>query len=144
MVNTSILVDAKNVLTLVLEILPLLLGIFTIVQTDKQINASMLALFFLYIVLFLRSERFLTYLVIVQTCLIAPYAFQIELSPGKSKTLKNEIKLKQTHDKINNGLLLGITVIQVIFVIITVSGSQYSQENMQGIVPDELMTILAG
>ena len=83
--------DAKNVLTLVLEILPLLLGIFTIVQTDKQINASMLALFFLYIVLFLRSERFLTYLVIVQTCLIAPYAFQIELSPGKSKTLKNEI-----------------------------------------------------
>lgn len=134
--------DAKNVLTLVLEILPLLLGIFTIVQTDKQINASMLALFFLYIVLFLRSERFLTYLVIVQTCFIAPYAFQIELSPGKSKTLKNEIKLKQTHDKINNGLLLGITVIQVIFVIITVSGSQYSQENMQGIVPDELMTIL--
>ncbi len=127
--------DAKNLIVLFLQILPMLFGLVALIQYRGSIKAHDVALFFLYIILFLRSARFYAYLTVVQTCLIMPYAFRLSSPFSKPKTEKP----KKDMLLVNNLVLLaagGACVLYMAFALVT---ADYESIEKNKVLPDELL-----
>lgn len=131
--------DAKNLLVLCLQILPMLFGIVALIQYQGQIKAHDVALFFLYIILYLRSARFYAYLTVVQTCLIMPYAFRLS-SPFR---VRQKEKSKKKDMRFTNNLLLvvagGFCVIYLAVALVT---ADYESIEKNKALPDELLEMV--
>lgn len=127
--------DAKDIATLLLQIMPMLLGIVAMIQYQGIIKAHDVALFFLYVILYLRSARFYPFLVVVQTCLLVPYAFRLT-SPTKWK--KKE-KRKYNTRLWNNLSILLLGCICIVYLLYALWNMDYSKIEKNKELPDELI-----
>ena len=129
--------DAKNIATLLFQIMPMLFGCVAIMQYRENIKAHDVALFFLYLILYLRSERFYPFLVVVQTCLITPYAFRVKgIIPWKKKKEEK----KETNYRIYNNLsILLLGAICISYLIYLLGSADYNEIENNKELPDELL-----
>lgn len=126
--------DAKNIVTLLFQIMPMLLGMIALIQYQGVIKAHDVAIFFLYLILYLRSARFYPFLVVVQTCLIAPYAFQL------SNPIQTRKRDKKTVSRFGNNislLLIGCVCIGYILYTLCTVDMNRIEKNKE--LPDNLV-----
>lgn len=69
--------DAKSIGTVVMYYLPMSLGIVALIHSKDTINARDMVLWFMFIYLFLRSQRFASFMLITEVMLISKYAFKL-------------------------------------------------------------------
>lgn len=130
--------DAKNMVCLIGEIIPILLGMVSLMQTDKKIEIYKIGLFLFYVLLYLRSERFISYLVIVQTCLITPYAFSVSFHKKQNR----ETKYKRI-EKICNRILLQLILLgEIGGLFFLIASANYSTIEGNKELPDELIQMI--
>lgn len=132
--------DAKNIGTLLFQTMPMLMGIIALVQYKGSIKAHDVAIFFMYIILYLRSGRFYPFLVVVQTSLITPYAFQLS-NPLK---LKKHSKRKTTLNTRlwNNISIILFAVLCIVFTGYIIVNSEYERIEGNKELPDELIELI--
>lgn len=130
--------DAKDFATLLFQIIPMLLGIVALIQYEGKIKSQDIAIFFLYIILYLRSIRFYPFLVIVQTCLIVPYAFHLSM-PFKFKRGKKE---KTDNRMWNNLSIILIGCLCIIYSIYTLYNVKYEKIQNNKELPDVLLQVI--
>lgn len=132
--------DAKNMVTLCMQILPMLLGVVALVQYQGRIKAHDVAVFFMYMILFLRSARFYPFLIVVQTCLIMPYAFRLT-NPFVLKSKKE--KKKKDMKLINNLVLLAAGGFCICYIAAAILLADYHDIERNKELPDELLAIIS-
>lgn len=126
--------DAKNITTLIFQIIPVLLGLVALIQCPQKIKAYDVALFFFFIILYLRSKRFYPFLIITQTCLITPYAFSFR---ELFKFNKKEMTLWQRN--INNLCIVLLGIFCLGYIIISCATANFDKIEKNKEIPDQLL-----
>lgn len=127
--------DAKNIVTLIFQIIPVLFGVIALVQWRENIKAQDVALFFFFIVLYLRSERFYPFLVVAQTCLVTPYAFSL------NNLIQNKKKKKESfqYRYINNLCIVMLCFLCMVYIVASFAGADYEKNKKNKEIPDLLL-----
>lgn len=84
--------DAKEIIVLILYFVPIALCLFALISYKGKVKASDVAIYMMFIVLFLRSIRFKNDVAIVGIMLISKYAFNIK----ENKVYKKDISKQDT------------------------------------------------
>lgn len=123
--------DAKDITTLFFQIIPMLLGVIALIQYQGSIRAHHITIFFLFIILYLRSIRFYPFLVVVQTCLITPYAFQLNIPVRIKKTKNGRVW--------NNLSIIVLGCICITYIIYMLYSADFQSIKKNKELPDELI-----
>lgn len=127
--------DAKETYILIMFILPMLLGLVSLIQTEKRIHSYDIAIYFMFIILFMRSIRFFSYLAIAQTLLIYKYAFQFNIIK-MSKIKNNKLKI------LDNISMLIIMTCCVLLSILVILNTDYSKIKGNKDISDEMLEVI--
>lgn len=129
--------DAKNIITLIFQIIPVLLGLIALIQYPQKVKAYDVALFFFFIILYLRSKRFYPFLIVVQTCLISPYAFSLG---GIFKINKKEMASWQR--SINNLGIIMLGIFCMGYIISSCVTADFDKIKKNKEIPDQLLNLI--
>ena len=85
--------DAKSLASLIQWYLPMIMGLIALIQYKDKINGKDILLWFMFIYLFARSQRFCMFMLIVEVMIISKYGFTLYVS---DKIPSDKISIQDT------------------------------------------------
>lgn len=134
--------DAKQLWVLLCGFLPVLLGMVALIHVNRRLPAYRIALFFMFFILYLRSTRFISYLVVVQTCMVTSCAFDVQRRSRDDKKCLSGGKSDRIWKKIMDVVLRLVPVAEIIAILLLLADSVFTAPELNTCISDKMLQVV--